>query len=471
MWLRKLGLYFEIYRSNFGNILLVTSQVSTRLCKKGDVGVRIRTFFPMLVVMAALFLAQGICCPIGGLIKESRRANDHSCCPAISANGRYVAFVSWATNLVDDDNNGNPDIFVRDLQTEKIVRVSVAPDGREGDGECCRGMSLFCDEPSISASGRYVAFSSASTNLVEGDSNGMCDAFIHDRDIDEDGIFDERGAVDTIRVSVTSDGAQLNNEVIGPPSMSDDGRYVAFAYASRGTDPGIDVEGSHILVHDMVTGETIVASLGFSEDDSFEYVLISSDGRYVLLIPYYLSTDEQISYIRDLWTDETNSVKFSVDNHGYGEWECAWTEDSCAEPGMILEGRCVTFNQCNSSDGGFVAFIQYNEAPLNLLESRLDHWCDEFFIPPPCDYPDVVSVVYVYDRDTGQTERISKTRYSKWVASDPSISDDGRFIAFESMNSYDPIFHRTYDEDILVYDRKKNRTIYVPIGLDPYDER
>jgi Tol biopolymer transport system component len=101
----------------------------------------------------------------------------------MSGDGRFIAFTSNATTLVPDDRNGKSDVFVHDRTTNETERVTVSSSGVEGDGS-----SFY---PSISADGRYVAFTSSATNLVAGDTNGTWDVFVRDR---------ETGA--TTRVSV-----------------------------------------------------------------------------------------------------------------------------------------------------------------------------------------------------------------------------------------------------------------------------
>ena len=92
---------------------------------------------------------------------------------AISADGRFVAFCSDASNLVPGDTNGWPDIFVRDRKTGKTQRVSISSGGAQGDD--------FSAGPAISANGRFVAFWSGANNLVPGDTNGRSDVFVHTR--------------------------------------------------------------------------------------------------------------------------------------------------------------------------------------------------------------------------------------------------------------------------------------------------
>jgi len=103
----------------------------------------------------------------------SGSGNGESEGPSISDDGRYVAFSSVADNLVDGDTNGHWDVFVRDRDTDATERVSVHSSGVEGDSDSLGAM--------ISANGRYVAFSSYAGNLVDDDTNGDVDVFLHDR--------------------------------------------------------------------------------------------------------------------------------------------------------------------------------------------------------------------------------------------------------------------------------------------------
>src|SRR5439155_853313 len=101
------------------------------------------------------------------------QGNTDSFGPSISADGRYVAFDSVASNLVNGDTNGCKDVFVRDRQSGTTERVSVDSLGVQGN--------YHSQSPSISADGRYVAFTSIASNLVSGDTNGLYDVFMRDR--------------------------------------------------------------------------------------------------------------------------------------------------------------------------------------------------------------------------------------------------------------------------------------------------
>jgi Tol biopolymer transport system component len=141
---------------------------------------------------------------------EGVAGNASSVYPAISADGRYVAFASVASNLVAADNNGAIDIFVHDLVTGSTERVSVDSHGNEAD--------MHSLQPAISGDGRYVTFLSSASNLVDDDTNGVADAFVHDR---------QSGT--TRRVSLSAMGEQANGETYEPVVISTDGRYVSFA--------------------------------------------------------------------------------------------------------------------------------------------------------------------------------------------------------------------------------------------------
>src|SRR3990172_5886825 len=175
--------------------------------------------------------------------------------PAISADGTIVAFRASASNLVPSDTNGADDVFVRDRQAGATERVSVSSAGGQGSG----GHSY---EPSVSDDGRYVAFRSHATNLVAGDTNGTDDVFVRDR---QTGV--------TVRVSVDSSGVQGNGGSY-EPSVSGDGRYVAFRSVASNLVPGDDNAVQDIFVHDRQTGATervsVTSAGGQATDNSYE---------------------------------------------------------------------------------------------------------------------------------------------------------------------------------------------------------
>lgn len=178
------------------------------------------------------------------------KANRPSEGSSISANGRVVAFRSFASNLVRGDTNRHPDVFVRDLATGATERVNTSTSGEQANGETFRGQ--------LSANGRFVAFRSRASNLVSHDTNGAVDAFVHDRLTGR-----------TVRVSVATGGAQATgprrdtrrNSFTSRPYPSPHGRYVAFTSRATNLVPGDTNRLADVFVHDLDTGRTVRASV------------------------------------------------------------------------------------------------------------------------------------------------------------------------------------------------------------------
>jgi len=186
--------------------------------------------------------------------------------PSISANGRYVAFASRATNLVTADTNGLMDIFVRDREGGFTTRVNLGPGGAEATG----GDS---EHPAISPEGRFVAFASAASNLVDGDTNGRIDIFVRDR----------MGA-QTTRVNLGPGGVQAEIGDSGYPAISAEGRYVAFQSLASNLVYDDTNGAEDIFVRDRQTSTTSRASLtnANSQAEGHSMTLsISADGRFV----------------------------------------------------------------------------------------------------------------------------------------------------------------------------------------------
>lgn len=168
---------------------------------------------------------------------------------SMSGDGRYVTFSSRADYLVPGDTNGQIDIFVYDRIDKTFERVNITTDGEQANRESA--------EPYISADGRFVSFSSLATNLVPDDTNGQYDVFVHDR---------VTGT--TERVSVSSDGGQIDGSAYSP--MSADGRFVAFASSLSGYP--------HLVIY-VRDRQSIVANAG--NDQVVEQT--SPTGAYVTL--------------------------------------------------------------------------------------------------------------------------------------------------------------------------------------------
>jgi Tol biopolymer transport system component len=320
---------------------------------------------------------------------NSTQGNDNSFGPSISADGRYVAFRSNATNIVSGDTNGIFDVFVHDRQTGQTSRVSVASDGTQADAFG----SYFS---SISANGRYIAFESEASNLVNSDTNGWQDIFVHDRQTGQ-----------TSRVSVASNGTQ-GNKGAAWPSISAEGRYVAFWSDSSNLVSG-DTNGiSDVFVHDRQTGQTSrvsVASNGTQGNDSSSYPSLSVDGRYVAFNSFATNlvigdtNGKSDLFVHDRQTGQTSRV-------------------SVASNGTQGNGETAALSSI-SADGRYVAFVSQAS---NLVSGDTNGTSD----------------VFVRDRQTDQTTRVSVTSddtQGNNVSRDPSLSANGRSVAFGSAAS------------------------------------
>lgn len=354
----------------------------------------------------------------------------------ISGDGRYVAFGSGMTNLLTVpgpiDDNSLFDVFVHDRDADgdgvfdesggagstDTKRVSVGPSRVQATG----GGSFL---PSISSNGRFVSFYSAATNLVSGDTNGFNDMFVHDRDADEDGIYDETGANDTltVRVSVASDGEQGAAPSEGRSSVSDDGRFVAFiSDAENLLGVGNDDNGDpDIFVHDrdadsdgifdevgaISTERVSVGPSGLQADDGSEIPTMTSDGRFVAF--------------RSL---ATNLLGPGVDTNGFWDIyvhdrETGVTELVSVGPGGLPSDGTSNGTISLSADGRFVTYISL---ATNLLG--------------PGNDGNLSSDVFVYDRQTGETSNVSVAPGGLGATGggsfQPTMSADGRVIAFIS---------------------------------------
>ena len=192
--------------------------------------------------------------------------------PALSASGRFVAFESSATNLVARDTNRTADVFVRDLRTGRTQRVSVSSTGRQAGRDRTNNGS---NAPVISGDGRMVAFHSYAPNLVRGDTNRLPDIFVHDRRTGK-----------TIRVSVSTAGRQANQESLGATAISSDGRYVAFTSLASNLVDGDANDITDVFVRDLRAGTTSLVSLGASgnqggDASSVGGAAFSADDRYL----------------------------------------------------------------------------------------------------------------------------------------------------------------------------------------------
>lgn len=206
-------------------------------------------------------------------------ANSASVRVNMSADGAFVVFLSNASNLVADDFNGVGDVFVHNTKTGNTSRVSVDSNGVEGNDNSGNTIN-------ISADGRFIVFSSRASNLVDADTNGVEDIFVHDTQ-----------AGTTQRVSISSNNVEANDDS-GSPSISADGRYIAFSSSASNLVDNDTNNAEDIFIHDLQSSTTvrIVNASGTEGDDDSSYPEISADGKQVSFQ----------SFSRNLVSNDTN---------------------------------------------------------------------------------------------------------------------------------------------------------------------
>lgn len=335
--------------------------------------------------------------------------------PAINAGGRYVAFDSTATNLLPGGNLPF-NIFVHDRLTGAIEVVSVSSSGKQAEG--------LSSTPDLSDDARFVAFDSDAANLVSGDRNGVTDVFRHDRETGE-----------TVLVSAGPDG-RPGASSSHAPAISADGRFIVF-HANSALVPEDTNETTDVYVRDMQAGITALVSAapdGSAGNNSSFIQDISADGRFVAfvssatnLVPGDVDDTEANVYVRDLQAGITELVSVGTDgtraNVGFFD-----------VPSISADGRFVAFST-------FDSLVAEDTSPFSLD-------------------------IYLRDRQAGTTELISVN--SDEVPADgrsesPSVSADGRFVAFTSdAGNLAPETSSPFpDEDIFVRDRQAGLTVRV----------
>ncbi len=350
---------------------------------------------------------------------DGTQGNGYSSEPAISADGRFAAFHSAATNLVPGDSNDRIDVFVHDRQTGQTERISVASDGTEGNGGSV--------SPALSGDGRYVAFASSANNLVAGDTNDEEDVFVRDRQ-----------TAQTVRVSVASDGTQ-GSDTSYLPTISADGRYVGFVSYASNLVPGDTNGDSDAFVHDQQTGQTVRVSVASDGTQGNGVVWdppsLSATGRYVAfrsnseLVPGDTNDTDDV-FVHDLQTGQTGRVSVASDGtqgNGPSDWPAI------------------------SADGRYVAFYSFAD---NLAPGDTNGTYD----------------IFIHDRHLGQTERVSIASDGT-QANDPSyhsaLSADGRYVVFDSMANNLVPGDTNGCADIFVHEREEIPLfqIYLPLIL------
>jgi Tol biopolymer transport system component len=396
---------------------------------------------------------------------DGAKGNGLSRAPSLSVDGRFVAFSSGASNLDPDDSDSIYDVFVRDLHTDRTVLASRASgaDGAKGNGAST--------ESSISADGRFVVFASESSNLDPDDSEEVRTSVSITPTVD---VFLRDLQTNTTVLVSRASGADGTNGNGGSwdPSVSPYGRFVAFSSNASNLDPYDSDETSDVFVRDLHTNRTVLASRASGADGAkgnggSGEPSLSADGRFVAFtsMASNLHADDAYStadvFVRDLQTNSTEVVSRRSGPAGaLGGWG-AWG------PSISGDGHFVAFTALSSLDrddrevdDGDV-YVRHLRTSITTLVSRAsgpagadgNNDSDQASISadgrsvafassasnlhPYDSNTDRARDVFVRDLRTRRTALVSRASGPAGAAGndssqDPSISADGRFVAFGS---------------------------------------
>jgi Tol biopolymer transport system component len=307
--------------------------------------------------------------------------------PQWSANGRVV-FTSASAKLVPGDTNGRRDVFVRDLATGTTMLVTTGLNGAPANNDS--------DDASISAGGRYVAFGSLASNLVAGDTNGFSDVFVRDLD-----------AGTTTRVSLPPGGGQANgHSALGSPAMiSANGRFVAFSSTAQNLAPGKPDFTREVYVADREAGTVVRASVpqgGGWANGASDAASVSNDGVVVFQSAASNLVANDGNGARDVFLRDTAAGTTMLVSH--------------TPAGDAVNGASTAGLPGITPDGAHVVFAS---AASNVVS----------------DDTNLAGDVFLYDRASDAFTLVSAGdggAPAKGTSTDPSVSDDGRWVAFAS---------------------------------------
>jgi len=368
---------------------------------------------------------------------------------SISTNGQYVLFESSASNLVEGDTNNSVDVFVRDLLNKVTFLISSPVIGTSGNGTS-RAATMTPD-------GHFVVFLSGASNLVAGDTNGIPDVFIRDLQSNTTALV----SIGAKARSTATSTLVLQTE--GAPDVSHDGRLVLFSSTATNLVPGViplSTSGNEIYLRDRLAGTNLWISegartaaygvLGTSNLLYFNY-LLSADGQFVvyqarksaaytgLMLRYAISSGiTQVIHTNALVTSlgDNRTVHMTPDgrfvtfvasqgqNLGTNTYILVWDDQTglttlvSGDPGDSVSPGSTCDWPAIVPDGRFIAFLS---SATNLVTNT------------------VSAGFHLYVRDTQMATTSLVDRDTNGMGSSflssmpaPSVSADGRFVAFES---------------------------------------
>lgn len=332
--------------------------------------------------------------------------------PVATAGGRYVVF-STDSPLVPKDTNGLSDVYLRDTLEGRTVLISQSYAGRVGNGDSF--------EPTISANGMTVAFTTTATNLVTGAKDGNGSVLDVVAVQVQDGVGDIAGIVST-----RNDGTQAKRNSFFPV-VSGDGLVVAFQTFGRLGPKDAD-RREDVYVHSTKSGRTTQASLNARDRDVTASVLVGDIDRWGRYVTF--GNDHDI-WVRDVGTGSTRRVWHEAD------------DPAQPFPGGSA-GRPVI-----SGDGRFVAFTTMS---TKIVAGERGHWSDVFRVNLATGNARRVTV----DAQGGQPDDHSFI---------PSLSFTGRYVGFSSFAD-DLVGGDAPGSDTFVHDMRTRTTYLASQGLD-----
>ena len=413
--------------------------------------------------------------------------------PAVSDDGRFVVFVSESANLVGNDANNAADVFVRDRTTNETRLVSVAPDGSPGNAASGNpGGGTARTGYAISGNGRYVVFASDATNLIDGqtDGNNLADLFVRDLQTNTTALVTATPA-GGYSIAATVGGAT------GRPAVSDDGRYIAFTSTFSDLDQDAndpDDNAADVFVRDTTAGTTRQFTRTFDGEIGTGSVgaspSISSDGRYVA----FTSDDKLVAsppgfIFEQVWVYDTTAN--SVVNASVGPDGTTFAGADNFLPQISGDGRSVVFLSSaadlvsgfvdNNGDGGGANGVDAADVFLRDLDTNVTTLVSHNAVSATAGASDLVRAasvsadgrfvayvsraknlvsgvtdtnddngnvggedVFFFDATTGQTKILSLNAAGTATGAKPSLepdgapqqgpamSDDGRYVVFAS---------------------------------------
>ncbi len=363
----------------------------------------------------------------------------------VNTNGRYVAFSSQANNLSDNTTNECWEIFVRDLVLETNILVSADINGFPA--------TILSTEPCISGNGRYVAFSSYATNLVAGVfSNNIENVFVRDL---------QSGA--TVLVSTNINGGPLScgNSSSYLPSISCDGRFVLFYSESTNIAAGLPAQSpghENLFLQDqqLATNYALTAGISYFDSEPLPGVISASmtpDGHYVAFIGTINGSSQ--NYLK-IWNSQTATL--------------VYTNVSSALTNVTI-----------SPDGSWVAYASGNSLwaanPTGNVNELIANGSFnykttlQFSSDDECLVFNSSSNIYVHDFVSGTNLMVTRcynsTNFANGISISPTISPNGRFVAYRSTGTNIVPNNTTGRGNIYLYDRFYNTTTLItadPLG-------